>query len=190
MTPIESLVSSLNLLLSQNIADDAVLCPIIARRLVKALRPNWLPPEARAADNERYRRHLLFEDPAGRFSIGSFVWNPGQETPIHDHTSWGVMGVIQGRLVSENFDLEPASGQLRLESCFVIPAGFTEWLSPARGDIHRIANRAKQTTAVSIHVYGAPFSSVCRTRYDSAVSASIRFASPAPPSGQLGWSKF
>jgi 3-mercaptopropionate dioxygenase len=189
MTPIESLVSSLNLLLSQNIADDAVLCPIIAKRLAKALRPNWLPPEARAADDERYRRHLLFEDPGGRFSIGSFVWKPGQETPIHDHTCWGVMGVAEGRLVSENFDVEP-SGQLRFESCFVIPAGFTEWLSPARGDIHRIANRAKQTTATSIHVYGAPLSSVCRAQYDGAAGASIPFASPAPRSGQRGWARF
>jgi len=46
----------------------------MAREIKAALRDataeaNWLPPERRRANHERYARHLLYGDPAGRFSI-------------------------------------------------------------------------------------------------------------------------
>ena len=33
-----------------------------------------------------YQQHLLHCDPLERFSVVSFVWGPGQKTPVHDHT--------------------------------------------------------------------------------------------------------
>lgn len=175
VSPLKSLVANLNLLLAQDLArDHAALCPIVARRLARALRPDWLPIEARALGEGRYGRHLLHEDPDGRYSIGSFVWQPGQATPIHDHTCWGVLGVVQGRLVSENFGPD-AGGALQPTSSLVLPAGFTAWLSPDFGDVHRIVNRARQATAISIHVYGAPFSAVCRNQYDDLTGAAAAF---------------
>lgn len=167
MTPLTTLIADLNLVLSQELTDDASCCAIVARRLAKVLRPDWLPPDARASGTEGYGRHLLFEDPQGRFSIGSFVWMPGQATPVHDHRCWGVMGVAQGRLASENFAIDDDRTP-RHTSSVVLPAGFIAWLSPALGDIHRIVNRATRTIAVSIHVYGARFEAVCRTRYEYA----------------------
>lgn len=81
-------------------------------------------------------------------------------------------GAVRGSLASDNFVAEP-SGQLRQVSTDTVPAGRTAWLSPTYGDIHRIVNRAKRTTALSIHVYGAPFSEICRTRYDDIDSAFV-----------------
>ena len=78
LTPLSSLVSGLDLLLSQDIADDAVYCAVVAKRLQRALEGRWLPKEARRSSPNSYHRHLLHEDPAGRFSIGSFVCRTGR----------------------------------------------------------------------------------------------------------------
>ncbi|MAJ28453.1 MAG: hypothetical protein CMJ92_03520, partial [Planctomycetes bacterium] len=47
--------------------------------------------------SQKYTRHLLHADPEDRFSLLALVWKPGQGTPIHDHPSWGVIGVLRGR---------------------------------------------------------------------------------------------
>jgi predicted metal-dependent enzyme (double-stranded beta helix superfamily) len=52
---------------------------------------DWLPPAFAQPDPERYRQYLLYCDPLERFSVVSFVWGPGQSTPVHDHTVWGVV---------------------------------------------------------------------------------------------------
>ena len=44
---LNTLISNLNLLLSQDIDDDAVRYSIIAKRLRRYLRPDWIPPEAK-----------------------------------------------------------------------------------------------------------------------------------------------
>jgi predicted metal-dependent enzyme (double-stranded beta helix superfamily) len=184
VTSLNALISDLDLVLSQNIDDDAVRCSIIAKRLRRFLRPDLLPPETKIGANDRYQRYLIYEDPAGRFCVGSFVWKPGQETPIHDHACWGAFGVVRGCLSSDNFILD-AQGELHQVSTDTVLAGRTAWLSPAYGDIHRVANRAKKTSALSLHVYGAPFAEICRTRYDGVSSAvSTPFSSPAAVSAQ------
>ena len=47
---------------------------------------DWLPDAYAAPDKQYYRQYLLHCDPLERFSVVSFVWGPGQFTPIHDHT--------------------------------------------------------------------------------------------------------
>lgn len=110
-----------------------------------------------------YRRQLLHQDPAGRFSIGCFVWGAGQHTPIHDHRSWGVIGVAAGALRAEGYDLDD-TGHLRLRDTVRLEAGQTTWVHPAHGDIHRISG-ATAGTSISIHVYGCSFDTVCREQY-------------------------
>lgn len=56
-----------------------------------------LPDEFAAPDPARYRQYLLHDDGRERLSVVSFVWGPGQSTPIHDHTVWGLVGVHDGR---------------------------------------------------------------------------------------------
>ncbi len=182
LTPLWSLVRGLNLLLAQQIDDDAACCAVVAKRLQRALSLDWLPAEARRGADERYQRHLLYQDPAERFSIGSFVWKPGQETPVHDHTGWGVIGVIEGELVSENFEAN-SLGCLTPTSTVVLRPGVTTWLFPGGGDIHRIANRSARMTATSIHVYGAPFTSVCRNQYLLPAGAPDTAALPTTTDG-------
>jgi predicted metal-dependent enzyme (double-stranded beta helix superfamily) len=138
----------------------ASLRPLLAER-------GWIAPELLHPRREGYRRELLYEDEAGAFSIGCFVWGAGQATPIHDHRSWGVMGVLSGTLQSENFAIG-ASGRLeRSAPAELLHAGQVSWLDPTVGDIHRIS-AGTDDVDVSIHVYGCRFVDVCRARYDYA----------------------
>src|SRR5262245_51656963 len=92
----------------QQLADGigaAVALPAdaMARGIRAALREatageRWLPLERRRANHERYARHLLYGDPAGRFSILSLVWDHGQESPVHGHHTWCAVGVYDGVL--------------------------------------------------------------------------------------------
>ena len=57
---------------------------------------DWLPDEYALAHPQQYTQYLLHLDPEERFSVVSFVWGPGQGTPIHNHTVWGILGVLRG----------------------------------------------------------------------------------------------
>lgn len=50
---------------------------------------DWLPDDLAQPDPQRYQQYLLHCDSRQRFSVVSFVWGPGQQTPIHDHRVWG-----------------------------------------------------------------------------------------------------
>jgi predicted metal-dependent enzyme (double-stranded beta helix superfamily) len=107
-------------------------------------------------DEHSYRRHLLYADPLGRFSILALVWRPGQGTPVHGHTAWGCVGVYQGALTVSTFALTPQSGDTlacRETATVVARPGDTGYVRAGILDIHQISNRT-ETSAVSIHVYG------------------------------------
>jgi len=57
---------------------------------------DWLPEAFAKPHPDRYQQFLLYCDPLERFSVVSFVWGPGQKTPVHDHTVWGVIGMLRG----------------------------------------------------------------------------------------------
>ena len=59
---------------------------------------DWLPGAFAVPSPESYRQYLLYCDPLERFSVVSFVWQPGQRTPIHDHLTWGLVGVMRGEI--------------------------------------------------------------------------------------------
>ena len=50
-----------------------------------------------------YTRNLIHEAPGGDLSLYAIVWLPGQWTPVHDHGSWGVVGVVQGVLEERSY---------------------------------------------------------------------------------------
>jgi predicted metal-dependent enzyme (double-stranded beta helix superfamily) len=143
------------------------------RRLLEGLvaEDDWLADEWRAPDPARYQQYLLHCDDRERFSIVSFVWGPGQRTPIHDHRVWGLVGVLSGAEVTESFvrndrgRLEASGRAERVESGVVVA------VSPRIGDIHRVANAYDGRTSISIHVYGANIGAVERATYDEAGNA-------------------
>ncbi|HZU62775.1 MAG TPA: cysteine dioxygenase [Novosphingobium sp.] len=135
--------------------------PLLARLIA---RDDWLPAEFARPGAQRYQQYLLHCDSAERFSIVSFVWAPGQGTPIHDHRVWGLVGVLRGQERAEHFTRAP-DGSLRATGSSVLAAGEIEILSPEAGDIHRVSNALAQAPSVSIHVYGGNIGWVERAIY-------------------------
>jgi 3-mercaptopropionate dioxygenase len=117
----------------------------------------WLAPEHRVPDRDNYRQHLLHVSPTRRLSIVALVWLPGQRTPIHDHVSWCVVGVYEGRERETRYRAVEAGGQRWLEEADSIDAhpGHVEVIVPSsEQDIHAVTAVAAGPT-ISIHVYGA-----------------------------------
>ena len=113
-------------------------------------------------------------EPGGAFSIAVMVWRPGQATPIHDHVSWCVTGVLQGIEYVEIFAPGPGGRCLTEVIRRQHPPGTVAGFAPP-GDIHRVRN-CGSGIAVSLHLYGANLAelgSSIRRVYDLPVRAAI-----------------
>src|SRR3954452_23294983 len=122
-----------------------------------ALRPflggtGLLTQNQRIGDPDGYRTHVLHVADDGAYSLVALVWLPGQETPIHDHLSWCVVGVHEGAEWETRYRLT-ASGAALVETgtAHAGPGGVAALLPP--GDIHRVRNDGG-ALAISLHVYG------------------------------------
>jgi 3-mercaptopropionate dioxygenase len=154
--------------------------PVLLNEGAKLLRlliahDDWLPEASATPHPEYYQQHLLYCDPLERFSVVSFVWGPGQKTPVHDHMVWGLVGVMRGAELCRRFELTPtgmrAGGQQRLT------AGHVDMVSPTVGDVHEVANAFPDRVSISIHVYGANIGAVARHVYDEETGTPKPFVS-------------
>jgi 3-mercaptopropionate dioxygenase len=179
LRPLRQLVAGFDRLAEQGASEERTLSEgaELLRELIET--DDWLPDAYAEPDPERYRQYLLYRDPRARFSVVSFVWGPGQRTPIHDHTVWGLVGVLRGAEIVENYDRH---GGLRLTGSGRLEAGAVEALSPKRGDIHRVSNGVEGQVSVSIHIYGADIGEVERSVFglDGTTKSFISGYAPAP----------
>lgn len=127
-------------------------------------RDDWLPDAFARPNPDRYQQYLLHCDSRERFSVVSFVWGPGQSTPIHDHKVWGLVGVLRGVEKVERFRRLPTGGLIN-EGEDYLGEGQVDAVSPRIGDIHRVTNGRTDAPSVSIHVYGANIGAVDRATY-------------------------
>jgi len=135
------------------------------------LHDDWLPEAFSAPSPESYRQYLLYCDPLERFSVVSFVWMPGHRTPIHDHTVWGLVGVMRGEELCEEY-----SAAIQKTGSHLSKPGDVDRVSPRIGDIHVVSNPGVEI-AVSVHVYGANIGAVRRHTYDAATGLPRDFVS-------------
>src|SRR5262249_440622 len=69
----------------------------LLQRLVAAA-GSFLKPAHFRSDPTHYARNAIHIAPDRSMSLFALVWLPGQWTPVHDHGSWGVVGVVRGVL--------------------------------------------------------------------------------------------
>jgi predicted metal-dependent enzyme (double-stranded beta helix superfamily)/rhodanese-related sulfurtransferase len=179
---LQTLVTGLQALIERT-SDEATILKE-GETLLAALtaHDDWLPDAYAQPNPERYQQYLLYADPQDRFSVVSFVWGPGQATPIHDHTVWGLVSVLRGAELCQAFGQNEqghwvaTSEQMRLE------VGQVEAVSPTIGDVHRVWNALEDRPSISIHVYGANIGKVSRHVFhpDGAVKEFISGYSNAP----------
>lgn len=129
---------------------------------------DWLPPKYAEADDNDYLSYLLYEDPNERFSILSFVWGAGQSTVIHDHCTWGLVGCLRGKEISQHY--------AQAKNGHWVPNGQSEEIvsqtdnnidivSPSVGDVHRVYNGLLDRPSISIHIYGGNLAKISRNMY-------------------------
>lgn len=126
---------------------------------------DWLPDELAQPDPQRYQQYLLHCDSRQRFSVVSFVWGPGQRTPVHDHRVWGLIGMLRGAEDSQAFVRDAAGALLPQDAPVRLRPGQVEAVSPRIGDIHQVSNAFGDQVSISIHVYGGNIGAVARAVY-------------------------
>jgi predicted metal-dependent enzyme (double-stranded beta helix superfamily) len=133
-------------------------------RIVQALRtaaavPNLLSDELRAPHAGCYARHTIAADPAGRFTLLSIVWGPGQVSPPHAHDTWCAYAVLENTLTETLFAFDAASGKAIAGDTAERAPGYACFAAAGLEQIHRLGN-AGGVPAISLHVYGVDGSRV------------------------------
>ena len=120
----------------------------------------FMQPQHFRSDPSGYTRNLIYAAPDKSLSLYSLVWLPGQWTPIHDHGSWGVVGILEGVLEERSYvrlspdrdadhDIELARGGVVL-----LGRGAVTSFVPNPEHLHVTGVPAERARAVSLHLYG------------------------------------
>jgi len=138
---------------------------------------DWLPQAMAQSHPQHYQQHLLYGDPLDRFSLVSFVWGPGQFTPVHDHTVWGVIGMLRGAEQDAPYE-RAADGTIRTAGAArILKPGDVVTLNPDLGDIHAVSNAVNDQVSISIHLYGGNIGRIRRSAYDVRTGQVTSFVS-------------
>lgn len=151
----------------------------VAERLTEALAAGLeLPDSMTAPHPDHYVMYPLYVAPDGSFSIASAVWNVGQETPVHDHGVWGVVGIHSGveRELRYAPSTHPDAGALsKLDEADWQPGQVTVCCT-TDADLHQVAC-ASDVPCVGLHVYGGDIGRIRRRSYDPTSGAVSYFVS-------------
>lgn len=126
----------------------------------------WLPESHARPLEGTYAQYLLHRNDETGLTIVSFVWGPGQSTPIHDHGTWGLIGVLRGVECSQAYDRGPGGTLLRSGEVVEARRGDIDRIVPGSREIHKVWNPSADEVAISIHVYGRDVSTVERHAFD------------------------
>jgi predicted metal-dependent enzyme (double-stranded beta helix superfamily) len=153
------------------------------RRILAEIRPHfallladqtWLPeqyqePAEGSGMGGRIGTWLLYRAEDGGLAFSALVVPPGQQTPVHDHLAWGLVGLYRGAQDEEVFarrDDGTAENRADLELTVrnsLRPGDFYELLP--ENDIHRVRTTS-DVTSVSLHLLGNDNGCIWRHRYD------------------------
>lgn len=176
LLPLRDFVVGMTKLVETTSAEPALLQG--SKRLLAALleTDTWLPQAYALPNTELYQQYLLHCDPLERFSVVSFVWGVGQQTPIHDHTVWGLVGVLRGAELSRAYGRDDANRLVARSEVRLVP-GQIEAVSPNIGDWHQVSNAWADRTSISIHVYGGNIGTIRRHAFDAISGEEREFKS-------------
>jgi len=121
---------------------------------------NFLSGEHFRSEPEHYARNAVYIAPSGNLSLFALVWLPGQWTPVHDHGSWGVVGIVRGVLEERSY--MSASGEITADSDIRLKRGGVILLNPGSvssfvpnpDHIHMTGVAREREACISLHLYG------------------------------------
>jgi predicted metal-dependent enzyme (double-stranded beta helix superfamily) len=152
------------------------LAPLMLELVAQA--DTFLEPRHRRAEGAHYARHLIHDAGDGSLSLYSIVWQPGQWTPVHDHGSWGVVGVVEGVLEERSYvRLSPDRGadegiDLVRGGVILLARGAVTSFVPNPDHIHVTGVPAERPPVLSLHLYGRTMSDF--NTYDLATRTRCR----------------
>jgi 3-mercaptopropionate dioxygenase len=121
---------------------------------------DFLSAEHLRSEPDHYARNAIYIAPGGELSLFALVWLPGQWTPVHDHGSWGVVGLVQGVLEERSYmcvsgDIT-ADEDIRLKrgGVILLNPGSVSSFVPNPDHIHMTGVPKERGTCVSLHLYG------------------------------------
>ncbi|EKN70652.1 cysteine dioxygenase type I [Neobacillus bataviensis LMG 21833] len=145
----------------------------ITREVGNLLKPllqveGFLDERFREPNSERSKVYNVYVAPDKSFSIASAVWNPGQGTPIHDHCTWGIIGVVQGVEIEthyhqpDGYKKEP----LKCKEVHILQKGEVLVCCTTDQDIHDVRGGYSGEPCVGFHVYGGDLAEIDRHVYN------------------------
>lgn len=149
--------------------DEHELTSLVADQLRIALADGInLPASVTRPHTDSYVMYPLHIDPTGRFCIASAVWNIKQETPIHSHETWGVVGIHSGVEHEISFK-KPQEGEIPepRDKPNDWKAGQVTVCCTTDNDVHKV-NCGSSVPCVGIHIYGADIGKIRRRAYNEA----------------------
>ena len=139
-------------------ADIVLEISPILQRLIEDT--SFLEPQHFKSSADHYARNPVYVCPTGTLSLFTMVWQPGQWTPVHDHGTWGVVGVLEGTLEERNFirvdSRERDDSNINLQrggNVLLTKSSITTFV-PNPDHIHRTGVSRHRSQAVSLHLYG------------------------------------
>jgi len=124
----------------------------------------FLEPRHYRSEPDHYSRNLIYRAPDDSLSLYTLVWLPGQWTPVHDHGSWGVVGVVEGMLEERAYvrlstDRGSDEGiELVRGGVILLGPGAVTSFVPNPDHIHVTGVPPERRRAVSLHLYGRTMS--------------------------------
>ena len=177
VAPLRDFVVAMTQLISKEVEESVVLLEgqTLLENLVKT--DAWLPDFCAQPHDKYYQQYLLHADPLERFSVVSFVWGIGQQTPIHDHGVWGLIGMLRG-MESEQRYRRNDEGKWGVDGGeMTLRPGDVRCITPSTGDVHRVRNGDPDGVSISIHVYGGNIGGIRRHVFDPDTGAPKDFVS-------------
>ncbi len=143
--------------------------------------PNLLSEEQLLLKKESFTLNRIHIEPDESFSIGAGIWDVGQTTPIHDHGTWGVIGIYRGMEKEESFLREGpresgARVKLTPKGHRIAGPGDVFVCCTLDNDVHRVSC-ASSEPVVGIHVYGGNLAKIPRFKYEESTGEVKSFQS-------------
>lgn len=171
-------ITKLTVLMDKNNLNEQQLleqAKVIMKDLVS--QDDWLDDRFARSNPEYYQQYLLYADPLDRFSLVSFVWSGGQKTPVHNHTVWGVVGMLRGSESEKHYGFNEHNILEEIGELTVLVPGEVVCVSPTIGDIHQVSNAFEDLTSISIHLYGGNIGKIQRHVFYPGTSEKKLFVS-------------
>lgn len=104
-----------------------------------------------------YTDSFVYRSSKNGFVIQVFAWGGKSRTNIHDHRTWGLMGIYKNKLGITEYSLIPLERHrtydLTESQDFIAGEGDVCYILPPGEEIHKVYNPTDELS-ISIHIYG------------------------------------